>query len=210
MAGIIRIRAIEVLVDLLEKQCPELMGRIHAGAVEHPHRQSSPCLVVSPTDAYEFHPDQDGNIVYAPEGGTTAVFKVGRHEAVIQLRLLTKTSRERYRFEDRLSQLFIGSRHRPGVVVVTIPDCWNAVIAYELEETMWKNEFAFDKEWFSILEVTMQIPALVERGGMYDIEDLRSCFTEDVDSDFADIPSTVIDCVQVAADGTITAASQTP
>lgn len=207
--AVLRIRTLEVLAATIERLCPDLQGRVCAGPAEHPKRLGFPSLAIIPA-AYSFFPDQDGEVWFCPDAGNTAVFKVGRHEATIQLRLGAKTARQRYALEHAVSQIFISQRRRPGVLVVQVPDCWNAVVAYEFDQTEWRNELAFDKQWYSIASVTVQLPALVERGGVYTIEELRSCFTEDLSTPIESVPAAQVECVSIDESGNITVASPSP
>ena len=206
--AIIRIRTLEVLGATIERLCPELQGLVCAGPAEHPKKLVFPSLSIIPI-RYNFLPDQDGDI-FQEYDNARAVFRVGRYEALLQLRIGAKTARERYKLEHAVSQIFVSQRGRPGILVLQIADCHNATVAFELEYTQWQNEWAFDKEWYSLTAVTAQVPALVERGGIHTIEDLRSCFVEDIDTAFASLPAGALECITIAQDGTITLSSPTP
>ncbi len=206
--AILRIRALEVLGAVIERLCPRLEDKVCAGPAEHPKRSKLPSLSIVPV-SWNFLPDQDGEIFMEDEDSPTAVFRVGRHEALLQLRIGARSARERYTLEHAVSQIFVSQRRRPGILVVNVTACHNATVAYELERTEWNGE-AFSKEWYSVVTVNCIIPALVERGGQYTIQDLRSCLTEDLTTPFDQLPASALECVQINEDGSITASSPTP
>ena len=200
--SVIRLRVLEVLRDCVARLVPELEGHICAGHAEANHKLEWPNLSLVPV-SWRFHPDQDGE-VYTDLGPGRAVYVVGRHEALIQMRLGARTMRERARLEHLVTQVFVSQHLRPGVLVVRIRDCQQAVVAYEFDDTEWKDEAAFEREWYSIIEVVAQVPALVERGGYYTIEEIRSTFTQDLSTPAASLPAESLSTVRIDENGIIT------
>lgn len=204
--AVIRLRALECLGATIARLCPELNGNICVGQAEHPKKQQLPHLSIIPA-RWDFFPDQDGDI-HAEIGETVAVFNVGQHVATVQLRVGARNSRVRAKLEHGISQIFVMQEHRPGVLLINLADCHDALVAFELDSTEWENDLAFDKEFYSIIVVETHIPALVERGGVYTIDEIRSCLTEDMNA-YAEIPASAIDCVAIDENGNITASTPT-
>ena len=198
MAGIIRIRALEALAATIERLVPQLEGLVRAGHAEHPKKQEWPTLTIIPT-SWRFFPDQD-DTEHSIESASKAVINVGRHEAVVQLIIAARSSRKRYELEHAITQVFVSQEGHPG----TLPDLFDALIAYEMDESAWADEMAFDKVWRSIMTVTCIIPALVERGAVYTINEIRVSLTEDLLTPFASLPSSEIETVSIDENGDLT------
>ena len=88
-----------------------------------------------------------------------------------------------------------------------MPSCQNAIVAWELDTDEWEHERAFDKKWYSIMAVAAQLPALVTRGSVHTIEELRLTLTDDLSSDITSVPENQQETVEIADDGTLTSAT---
>ena len=200
--SVIRIRILEILACYIQDAIPELRCKVIAGPAEAPQKLQFPHLSITAI-RYKFFPDQE-ELWHEQPTTSCAVLRVGRHEGFVQLRLGATTHRKRAYLEQKLLDLFLVQQGRPGILVTQIPDCFDATVAWELEGDEWENEKAFDKSWFSILTVTVQVPALVTRPGVYSIEELRVGLTEDLDSPVDLIPTSAIEETIVNEDGTMT------
>ena len=135
--AIIRIRVLEVLGATIERLCPALAGLVRSGAAEHPKKQVWPTLTITPA-SWKFYPDQDYD-VWSEPGDSRAVFNVGRHEALLQLSIATRNQRQRHELEHAVAQVFVAQEGRPGILVVRIADCDNALVAYEMDDAAWQD-----------------------------------------------------------------------
>lgn len=199
--SVLRSHALSTFASRMEDEVPELRGRINPGPCEATKMRQWPHLSIWPV-SWGFHPDADGQ-VHCDLGRTRAVFNVGRFEGTVQLRLGARTHKRRMDLEDKVTQAFLKTPQHPGIIIIDVPDCHDAVVCWELGDADWRNEAAFSKQWFSILAVTVQIPALVTRDGVYTMDDLRVTLTEDVDSEVASIPADEQWTVRVLEDGSI-------
>lgn len=199
--SVLRVHALQALADAIALAVPELAGRIGAGPCEAPKQRLWPHLNIDPV-RFTYHPDQAEE--HRAIGTSRVVMNVGRHEGLVQLRLGATTHIRRLELEEKVLSVFLSTAGRPGVLITEVPDYHDAVIAWELGEDEWENELAFDKKWFSIMTVQVQIPALVTRDGVYTIEDLRLTLTDDLETPIADVPATKIETVSIDDDGTIT------
>ena len=220
---IIKLRALERLASIIECEIPSLRCAISAGHASKHQKQRFPSVSLSPT-RFSFYPDQATNQdpvtkLDMTDGPKVSVFNVGRWVGVIDVRVGAKTAYQRYELEHKLEQIFLGEAtgvdasrpdagacNRPGVLLADIPECHFARVAFELESDSWDNEMVFSNEWFSVLRVRAQIPALICKGPIHTIETLKLCLTEDLDTvvtSTATLP-TDTETVQIADDGTIT------
>lgn len=188
------------LICHVESNIHELRGKICK--MGEPHLQRVwPTLQILPI-RFKYYPMQEHE--YLGVSASKAIFDVGRHEGTVQLRLGANTPDERWELEQKMIDLFLEPEHRPGVLVTTIEDCYDAVVVWELDDDEWRNEAVFTKEFFSLLTVRVQIPALVLRDSVYTIEDLRLSLTEDLHTAYSELPAASIETVQVDEDGNIT------
>ena len=199
--SVIRTHALDLLAQCIATYVPELKGKICAGPTEAPKVRQWPHLSIWPV-RFKYYPDQAHQ--HKELGSTRVVMNVGRHEALVQLRLGANTHNQRLALEEKLLNVFLRTPGRPGVLVNFIPNCHDATVAWELDEDEWENELAFSKKWFSIMTVLGQIPALVTRDSVYTIEELRLSLTEDLSTDFTTLPSSAVETVSVEEDGSIT------
>lgn len=225
---LIKVRALEKLRDVIISEVKSLRGHVCAGPAPRDRKLKFPSLALVPT-RFSFEPQQADERdhvrgVDRSFGPRTAVFNVGTWEGTIELRLGTRTARERYELEFQLEQVFLGNADgtaadaqdragslwmRPGVLLVDIPEADNARVAFELEDDVWENEKVFANEWYSIMRIAALIPALVRAKSIPTIEELQLSLTHDLEtvittpSEADALPD--IETVEVAEDGTISA-----
>lgn len=210
--AVLRLQALDALAACIGDFAPSLRGKIQPGPAESGKRLCFPNLAIIPV-RFRFFPDQEaevGELTGVPPQGlppNTALLNVGRHEGTIQLRLGAMTHRQRAQLEEEILAAFLSREGSPGVLVTVVPTCHNATVAWELDTDEWENERAFDKKWYSVLTVAAQLPALVTRGSVYTIEELRLALTEDLSTPISDLPATAIETVDIAEDGTISVAA---
>lgn len=197
---VIRTHAMDRLICAIEAAVPELAGNICKMGEPHQAR-TWPTLQIIPV-RFRYFPMQEHE--HKGLGRSRAVFDVGRHEGTVQLRLGATTPYQRWELEDALLHLFLSQEHRPGVLVQTIDECHDAVVAWELMDDEWQNEMVFTKEFFSLLTVRAQIPALVYRDSVYTIEELRLSLTEDLHTEYSQLPASRIETVSIDEDGNMT------
>lgn len=202
MTVAIRMRAVEALAATIASLIPELEDQICAGPSGPEHKMAFPHLVILPV-RYTFQPNQEEH--WQDVGSEGAVFRIGAYEGLYQLRLGAKTSRQRAELEEKLSQVFYRTEGHPGVLLIQVADYWGAQVAYEINESEWENELAFDREWYSIITVDVTAPVLVERGGVYTIEEIRLSLAEDMETSFDALPAGAVESVSIDENGTITA-----
>lgn len=196
--SVIKIEALKRLEEVISCNIKDLKGKICAGPANRNHRLSFPHLALVP-ERFSFFPDQrssrdpvtgeDRDI-----GAKDTIYNVGRWEGTIKLTLGAKTAFRRYELEWLLEKLFLDGTSgtlpsrpdayadlRPGVLLVDIPNCHNARVAFELEDDTWENEKVFSNEWYSVMRITAQIPALVPFK-VDTIETLELVLTEDLET----------------------------
>jgi hypothetical protein len=203
---------LKILAECIEDRVPALRNKICKGPAESPKKLGFPSLAIIPVK-FRFFPDQAAEIYQLtgrsveghPPG--TVLLNVGRHEGTIQLRLGATTARQRAELEEAVLQVFLERPGSPGVLVTPIPQCHNAIVAWELDTDEWENERAFDKKWYSIMTVAAQLPAFVTRGSVHTIEELRLTLTDDLSSDITSVPADQQETVAIAEDGTLTEAT---
>jgi len=194
--AVIKIRALERLRDLIACSVKELKGKICVGPASRDKRLRFPSLGIMP-ERFGYHPQQPSirnfatgmDRKIAPE---TGVYDVGRWEGTIVLRIGSKLATQRYELEAKIDQIFLGditgaspdrfAAHRPGILLIDVPECYDARCAFELETDTWENEKVFANEWYSDLRITAQIPALVPIRPQYDIDSLKLSLTEDLET----------------------------
>lgn len=179
--SLIRIRALEVLKEKIECAVPELLGKVCAGQQKHPHTIDYPhCSIMLMRG--QFLPDQ-ACIVSSPSP-STAVYRLGRIQAIAQVKLGSANCDERYILGDKIfNNVFMANCERPGICFFNIPDCHDALVAWELDSWGWEDEFAFDNKWYSVLTCTVQIPVLVRKAGVYSIDEICLQFNEDLETE---------------------------
>jgi hypothetical protein len=130
--------------------------------------------------------------------------EVGEFLGTFEIRLYATSPAKREELEQDVIDLFMSSAHRPGIILgqtgnLTIQGAatlYSAPIAFSLEETEWREEFAWENRRFSFLDVRVEFPALVLQDA-YTIKSLRTAITQDLGSDVPD------EVVEVQDDGSI-------
>lgn len=212
----IKLKALTRLQELIECEVKELKGKICSGPSGRDHRLKFPSLSIT-TRRFNYLPNQADSSNYVTgsdylASGKGGVFNVGDWQGTVELRLGAKTPSVRYDLENKIEQIFLGGRHfidsrypladsddclRPGVVLIDVPECSNARIAYELEDDTWNNEKVFSNQWYSIMRVRATLPALVCKPLVHTMDNIRVKLDSNLD--------TVTDFTfQVNEDGTIT------
>lgn len=211
--SVLRLEALNQLSECITNQIPELRGAVCAGPAESNHRLEFPSLSITPI-RFKYFPDQAAEIGDLngtdPQGGhlpNTVLLNVGRHEGTIQLRLGAKTNRQRATLEQKILDVFLMRPGSPGILVTSVPQCHNATVAWELDADEWESEMAFNKKWYSIMVVACQLPALITRGSVHTIEEIRLTLTDDLSTEITQVPADAQETVSVAIDGTLTSAA---
>lgn len=203
--SVIRIAALQRLADQIQACVPELRGKVCGGAAEAPHTLSFPNLAIFGV-RFRYFPDQAA--LHCESGPSRATMNVGRVEGTVQLRLGAQTSSRRYELEQKLMEnVFWADIERPGVVVFKLPEHHDAVIAFELDTDEWIDEKAFEKKWYSLMTVALQLPALVTKGSIYSLEEVRLALTEDLTTPIVSVPADEIEAVSISESGDITPAA---
>lgn len=198
--AVIRTHAMNRLISALEAAVPDLRGKVcKMGEPNQP--RVWPTLQILPI-RFKYYPMQEHE--HKELGTTRLVVDVGRHEGTVQLRLGATTPQKRWDLEDEILDVFLSPEGRPGVLITSIEKVHDAVVVWELDADEWENEKVFTKKFFSIMTVTVQIPALVTRDGVYTIEHLRMTLTEDLETDFDDLPAGWYETVTIDEDGDLT------
>ncbi len=198
--AVIRTHTMSALISVIEAAVPALRGKIcKMGEPNQPREW--PTLQILPI-RFKYYPMQSHE--HKELGAHRLVEDVGRHEGTIQLRLGATNPQARWDLEDEILDIFTSQEGRPGVLLTTIEEVHDAVVAWELDTDEWENEMVFTKKFFSIMTVTVQIPALVVRGSVYTIEHLRFALTEDLETEYTDLPAGSIETVTIDEDGGLT------
>lgn len=196
--AVIRINALQRFADLIASCVPELAGSICGGAASGSHKLAFPSLAITATN-FKFYPDQA--VLHRSTGASTGVFNVGRVQGIVQLRLGAQSSEQRYALGQQIMEkIFWSDIERPGIVVLTIPECHDGVVAFELDGDTWEDEKAFDRKWYSVITATLQLPALVGKGGVHDMQEIRVTLAEDLSTPFgAGIPVTKLETTVIVS-----------
>lgn len=223
---IVKLKALERLRDVIAGEVKDLRGKICAGPAGRDKRLKFPHVSLVP-ERFRFIPHQADERDHVRNvdrsfGPRTAIFDVGLWQGTIQIKVGSKNPEERYRLEYYIEQVFLGNVDgtapdakdiageafmRPGIILIDVPECDNARCAFEMEEDTWENEKVFANEWYSVMGVTANIPALVRAKGVPDMTTLELSLTHDLEtvvtsvSEADAIPD--IETVTVADDGTI-------
>lgn len=205
--SIIRIAAFDLLAEFIQANVPAL-SEVCGMQADPETRELDDSLGITPT-RWKYNPNQAKQIASATYD--TVVEEVGWHDVDVELKLRTETPYWRSVLEHRIVDLFLKQELSPGVISMPVPKCWNANIAWELGGEEWEPERVFDKQWYSTLTINGQIPALVTRGGVYTIDQLKLGLYEDPSSDLdtavtVDTFDTKVDIerYEIEQDGTFT------
>lgn len=224
--AVIKIAALERLQEVFEREVKELRGLFCIGGATRDKKLTFPSVSLMP-GKFRFDPHQADERDHVRDvdrdfGPKTAIFEVGTWIGQVEIKIGSKVPRQRYELEFLIEQVFLGNADgtapdakdragemwlRPGIILVDVPECDNARCAFELEDDMWENEKVFANEWYSTMNITALIPALVRAKNIPTIDQLSLSLTEDLDTVIntpAEADALVdIETVIVQEDGTI-------
>lgn len=217
MNGVVKLTAIETLVDIIHTGVPELKPYPSGDGIWDPvkvvqvppdQRIKFPCLAIVPS-TFRFESAQER--IHAEPDLTSAVFNVGRWIGTMQFRIGAATPAERYRLEEKVAALFMQREGAPGLLMTEAADLMmgDYMASWELDDAEWDDDLAFSSQHWAVTTFTGTIPALVTRTGMYMINTLKIGLTQDFEAAFTAATFTTsrnLRVVQVAEDGTITPA----
>lgn len=199
--SLLRIRAAEILGALISKACPELDGNICSGPSCASHKQRLPSVAIIPI-SFKFSPDQESE--HKEIGDNRLVINAGRYDALFQIRVGSKNNYKRAELEDTILSLFFMQEGRPGILVASIADCHDAIVSYELDQSVWRDEEGFSDKWFSTITINVVLPVLVERGNVFSMDEIRICSRVGVSAEFSEISTAIQECIAVDEDGSVT------
>lgn len=222
MTTAIKLCALERLGEVIEREVTALRGRVCAGPSDRAHRRVFPNLAIVP-ETFTFQPwesdpvDPRTGLDREPTPGTT-IHQVGEWIGQFRLELGAAEPKTRAVLEELVERAFLsgagsavdplypdaGKEMRSGAILIDAADCYGARMAFLLSEDSWSQEMAFGDEWFSIMRVDVELPALVPRYKVGRIRDLRLYLTEDMQviSSPAALPADA-QKVRINADGSI-------
>lgn len=208
--AIVRLEAMRALKQTLLDAIPELSEEhVYTGQAPPNAKLCFPALVIDPI-RFRYLPDQALETAAEPDA-SRVVMNVGRHVATVQLRLAAATLFDRWKYQEAITNVFLGTPLHPGVLLTTVTACeelGSFLAAWEYDEDEWQDEKAFDTQFWAVMTLTGIIPALVTRAGAYRIEDLRLGLTGDMVTEFTSATfdsSPNVEVVRVNEDGTLTA-----
>lgn len=198
---IVQLNAFQALADFLEAQVPELQGKVAAHPLDPNIQMPMESVGIEP-NVFKFNPDQAELV--ASVSFDTVIESVGYHEVDCRLVLVAPTSRKRAVLAEKVVNAFLSQDLSPGVVALSIPEAYSQIVTWELVSYEWEPERVFDKKWYSTLDIKANIPALVTRGGVYTIEELRIAIYHDTSEDL-DTPVVFdeLEVIYVSEDGEI-------
>lgn len=173
--AILSIEAVRSFSECIQENIPALEGRVCEGQANFNHKLKFPSLVINPIK-FTYFPEESQ--VWNIPDPTSAIIRTGRYETVVELRLGATTAYQRAEYEQAILDLFMYPRN--GIYLDTITECYDACAAWELEDIRWSNEAAFEKQLYSVMTVTLQIPALVCQKKVYTIEGIDIQVTENL------------------------------
>jgi len=201
--AVVRIEALRGLLRAIKCAVPELEARICPGQAPPDKERVWPHLNVD-LGRLRYAPDQASD--HHDPGGDRLVVNVGHHQGPALLRLGAQTLGQRYELEQKLLDLFL-SQDAPGILITPItsaPELGTWVVEWMLDDDEWQDDRAFDRQFFSVITLTVTIPALVTRCGVHTINDLRLGLA---DLGAVATPSTfgsAAEVVRINDDGTLT------
>lgn len=218
MDGVVKLTAIETLVDIIHTGVPELKPYPEAGGriwdpvkvvkVPPDQRVKFPCLAIVPSK-FRFESKQER--IHSEPDLTTAVFDVGTWSCTMQFRIGCATPAERFKMEQKVGDLFMQREGAPGLLMTEAVDpmLGDYMASWELDGTEWDDDLAFSSQHWAVTTFTGTIPALVTRSGQYMINTLKIGLTHDFEAAFTAATFTTsrnLRVVQVDEDGIITPA----
>ena len=207
--AVIKLEALRALVRAIEAAVPTLTMHTYAGQAPPSKAICLPSLAIMVSGAgYEANQE---TVAFSETGSSICVFNVGMHKLNVQLRLACATLGERYEIENKIINAFLATELHPGVLLTTVTACEDLgdfLAAWELEGSEWRDEKAFDNQYWSVTEVLGQVPALVTRTGVYTIDELKLGLTEDFSAFTSETfdTSSNVEVVEINEDGSITPA----
>lgn len=204
--SIVRLEAYRRLQAQIESAISELDGHVRILQVPPDQSWSAPSLALIPPERHGFYRQQESE--HSKPTTSTLVVEVGWWTGTAQLRVAHATQAQRNDLEERLTQLFWQRENAGGVLLSPVTACsdyGNFTASWELNDSGWDEEFAFSSQHWSVTELSVTIPALVTRQGVYSIDELRLGLTQDFS---VSATSAAFDAmpglVRVNEDGTIT------
>lgn len=192
MASVIRQRALEILANHLRTvvagEIPSDDVIVDDAGTERP--ACFPHLVVRQSGTFDFIA-MDEDQVWST--ATSQTVQVGDLSGKIEIILGATTRLIRARIEDKILASFFGSTddtapHRPGVLVLQmdqftvggVANLANLPIGYVLGSDTWDEEMVFERKRFSSMIVEVDLPCLVTRTPVHDIDTLALAITADL------------------------------
>jgi hypothetical protein len=215
--AVVRMCALEQLAAVLTAAIPELAGKVCISTPLDNHTQTLPSMAIDWAGAVKYEPLQTEDVAHLPADADhltpRAVFNVGAHEGMVQIRVLAGTPRKRNELAQAVVDVFTAALDdygypRPGVLATQVTDCgdvpWTA--SFELEQDTWINMLAFERQHEGLIEVTGIVPALVTRAGIYTMEDLRLGLTSNLSKSYTSdtMQPPAVEVVRINEDGTLT------
>ena len=204
--SIVRLEAYRRLALQIEAAIPDLRDQTRVMQVPPDQSWAAPCLAIIPPEKHAFYRQQESE--HDKPTPSSLVVEVGWWTGTAQLRLAHATPAQRNEFEEKITQLFWQRENAGGVLLSPVTACRDYgrfTASWELEDSGWDDEFAFSSQHWSVSELSVTIPALVTRQGVYAIDDLRLGLTQDFTTPAT---SAAFDAmpghVRVNEDGTIT------
>lgn len=225
MSGAIKLCALERLAAVIEREVPALRGRVCAGPADRAHLREFPHLVLIPEtfrfESWDQYDETDPRSGLRREPTpNTVIQQVGEWVGIIRIELGATDSKTRALLEELVERAFLsgsgsdvsplfpdpGSALRAGVILIDAEECYGARMAFLLEDDTWSQEAVFSDEWYSIMRVTAELPALVPRYKAYAMTDVRLFFTESLETvvEVGVLPGDT-EKVRINTDGSVTA-----
>lgn len=194
MASVIRQRALELLAEYLRTivagDIPAEDVIVEDAGAERP--ACFPHLVVRQSGTFEYTPWDDDEVWST---ATTQTVQVGDLSGKVEMILGATTRQVRAKLEDKILQAFYGSTddtaaHRGGVLILqmdqfTVGGVANLAplpVGYVLGTDTWDEEMVFERKRFSSMVVEVDLPCLITRTPVYDINTLALAITKDLES----------------------------
>lgn len=137
------------------------------------------------------------------------VVAVGDLHGSAEVRLGYASRAQRDQLEAQVLDAFLQDEDARAQVTVQLssvvlpggPTTFEPAVTFQLTEDGWVEEKVFDKRRYSSLYLEVVLPVLVRRSVVGEMDTLILAFTQDLDTDAADVATTK---VSVADDGTLT------
>jgi hypothetical protein len=183
----------QAIADAIEAGVPLLAGKVGVGQADMEARAPWPALRVIPRRV-NFQPWQEESIDEGISQTETDVddvvsgyelSRVGDFDGILEVRLYCEYEAQREDLEEQILQLFYATEGAPGslvattaaVVLGTVTTLHEAIVSAYLDGDLWQEEMVFAKKRMSFIDLNFAYPALVARGGVYTIDELRIAIT---------------------------------